>query len=163
MGLFHKKENLTALQVADDAIVAMADGRIIPVSEVTDEVFASEALGTTCAFAYDASTVTVCAPANGTLSVLFPTGHAFGITMADGTELLIHIGVNTVNEQGKGFKVFAKQGDQVKAGQPIVEVDVKKLKKKYDMSTMLIVTNAADHPVKFRAPGEVKRGDSVKA
>lgn len=161
MGLFHKKESLSALQVADNDIVAMADSTIIPVSEITDEVFATESLGTTCAFRCEAATVTICAPANGKLTVMYPTGHAFSIAMADGTELLVHIGVDTVNENGRGFKVLASQGDQVRAGQPIVEVDYKKLMKKYDMSTMLIVTNPDEHPIAFRGTGEVHRGDSI--
>lgn len=166
MGLFHRKEaaaDLAPLNVSKDAIVAMADGQVIPLEQVTDEVFSSGALGTTMAFQHDSATVTVCAPASGTLTVLYPTGHAFSVAMENGTELLVHIGVNTVNENGKGFRTLAHQGDVVKAGQPIVEVDYKKLSRKYDMSTMLIVTNPDEHPVAFRGTGSVKRGDSVLA
>lgn len=161
MGLFHKKPVLEPLQIADDDIVAMADGKIVPVNTVSDEVFASEAMGKTCVFQYDGPFVTICAPANGELSALFPTGHAFGIAMHNGMELLIHIGVNTVNEKGSGFRVLAKQGDSVKAGTPVVEVNLKKLSGKYDMSTMLIVTDDAGHPVEFPSPGPVRRGASL--
>jgi len=108
--------------------------------------------------------MTICAPANGNLTVLFPTGHAFGVTMKNGVELLVHIGINTVEANGDGFKVLNfKQGDEVKAGDPIVTVDFKKLGAKYDMSTMLIVTNANGQTITFRQPGDVKRGESVLA
>ena len=138
------------------------DGELIDVTSVSDPVFAQKMMGDSIAFTYDADKVTICSPANGTLNVLFPTGHAFGITMQDGTELLVHIGIDTVNASGNGFRTLKKkQGDAVKAGDPIVEVDLQKLSKQFDMSTMLIVTNANGNTVTFRAPCHVKRGDSV--
>lgn len=165
MGLFssfNKKNHLDELQCDDSAIVAMADGEMIDVTTVSDPVFAQKMMGDSTAFRYSGSQVVICAPANGTLSVLFPTGHAFGITTGQGVELLVHIGVDTVNAKGVGFKILNhEQGDTVKAGSPIVEVDLKKLGTKYDMSTMLIVTNANGHHILFQEPKPVKRGDSV--
>ena len=164
MGLFDsllKKETLPPLVVSDETIVAMADGKLIDVTSVNDPVFASKMMGESTAFTYEGNEVTLCAPANGTLSVIFPTGHAFGVTMKDGTELLVHCGINTVEAKGDGFKVLKKQGQSVKAGEPVVKADLKKLKAKYDMPTMLIVTNCAGHPVTFIAPCEIKRGQKV--
>ena len=101
-------------------------------------------------------------PANGTLTVLFPTGHAFGITRTDGVELLVHCGVNTVEARGDGFRQLnKKQGDPIKAGDPIVEADLKKLSAKYDMSTMLIITNPNGKEFHFLDPQPVTRGQSV--
>jgi PTS system glucose-specific IIA component len=140
---------------------------MVDVTTVKDEMFAQQMMGRTLAFRSEADSMTVCSPANGTLSVMFPTGHAFGITMNNGVQLLIHIGVNTVEENGNGFTVLKKkQGDTVKAGDPIVTVDLKQLRKKYDMSTMLIVTDTNGHEVVFedfdaltcgQVIGEVKR------
>ena len=163
--LFSKKETkLPEINVSDDEITAVADGEMIDVTTVSDPVFAQKMMGESTAFRFNGDKVTLCAPANGTLSVLFPTGHAFGVTMKDGTELLVHCGINTVEANGDGFRVLnKKQGDAVKAGDPIVEADLKKLSKKYDMSTMLIVTNSADHPVTFKAPKQVTRGENVRA
>lgn len=165
MGLFDafkKKETLAPIEVSDDAVIAPADGELIDITTVPDEVFTQKMMGDGVAFRYSGDKVTLCAPANGVLSVLFPTGHAFGVTMANGTELLVHCGINTVEANGDGFKLCAKkQGDTVKAGEPIVEVNLKKLGAKYDMSTMLICTNGADHPMTFSKPKTVKRGDSV--
>ena len=162
--LFKKEEEVTLpeLNVDNSAIVAIADGELIDVHTVSDPVFAEEMMGKSVAFKYDADKVVLCSPANGTLSVLFPTGHAFGITTEEGVELLIHCGIDTVNANGDGFRLLKKkQGDSVKAGDPIVEVDIKKLSKNYDMSTMLILTNANDKELEFVAPQKVSRGQSV--
>ena len=167
MGLFDKlmkkEEVLPALEnVSDEDIVAIADGNLIDIKTVPDPVFAEEMMGKSTAFKYDADKVTLCSPANGTLAVLFPTGHAYGILMNNGVELLVHCGVDTVNAKGDGFKLLGKkQGDAVKAGDPIVEVDVKKLSKTYDMSTMLIITNANGKEFDFVEPKAVNRGDKV--
>ncbi len=140
----------------------MADGELIDVKEVPDPVFAEKMMGESIAFRYTGDKVVLCAPANGTLSVLFPTGHAFGVTMKNGVELLVHCGVNTVEANGDGFRLMKKkQGDTVKAGDPIVEADLKKLSAKYDMSTMLIITNDNGNKIVFKEPCHVSRGESV--
>lgn len=169
MGLFDKlfkKEEEVVLpvleNVADEDIVAIADGELIDVSTVSDPVFAEQMMGKSTAFKFDKDKVVLCSPANGTLAVLFPTGHAYGIAMNNGVELLVHCGVDTVNAKGDGFKLLGKkQGDAIKAGDPIVEVDIKKLSKTYDMSTMLIITNANDKELDFVDPQTVTRGQKV--
>lgn len=159
---FEKKEKLEPVNVDDASVVAMADGELIDISTVCDDMFSKKLMGETTAFDFENEKVTICSPANGTLSVLFPTGHAFGIQMKNGMELLVHIGINTVEAGGDGFKVLSvKQGDFVKAGQPIVEVDFKKLSKTYNTNTMLIITNNLDTPAQFTEPKSVKRGDIV--
>ena len=108
MGFFDflKKQDKT---VSDDSIVAIANGELFDVSTVSDPMFADQLMGKSIAFKFENDTVTLCSPANGTLSVLFPTGHAFGITMNNGVELLIHCGINTVDAKGKGFKLLNKK------------------------------------------------------
>ena len=162
--LFKKEEEvvLPELNVSDEDIVALADGELIDIATVSDPVFAEQMMGKSTAFKYSANKVVLCSPANGTLGVLFPTGHAYGILMNNGVELLVHCGVDTVNANGDGFKVLSKkQGDSVKAGDPIVEVDVAKLSKTYDMSTMLIITNANGKELDFIDPQPVTRGQKV--
>lgn len=166
MGLFDKLKKMEVLpeafNVADDKIVALADGELIDVATVSDPMFAQKVMGDSIAFQYDQDKVILCAPANGTLCVLFPTGHAFGLQMNNGVQLLVHCGVNTVETNGDGFRVLnKKQGDKVKAGEPIVEVNMKTLKANYDMSTMLIITDAAGQDIQFKGPQTIKRGDSV--
>ena len=140
----------------------MADGKVIDVKTVPDKMFAEEVMGKTVAFCYEGEKTTICSPADGTLSVLFPTGHAFGVTMENGVELLVHCGVNTVEANGEGFKILGKkQGDTVKAGDPIVEADLETLRRKYDMSVMLIVTNDNGAEVTFLDREEVHKGDII--
>ena len=116
--LFMKKEpHLEPIDVDDNAIVALADGRMIDITTVPDPVFAEKMMGDSIAFKYDGDKVILCAPANGTLTVLFPTGHAFGVTTNNGVELLVHCGVDTVNAKGDGFRLLKKkQGDPGKTG-----------------------------------------------
>jgi sugar PTS system EIIA component len=148
--------------VSDDSIVAIANGELFDVSTVSDPMFAEQMMGKSIAFKFDEDTVTLCSPVNGTLSVLFPTGHAFGVRMNNGVELLIHCGINTVDAKGKGFKLLKKkQGDTVLAGDPIVKVDLKELSSKYDMSTMLIITNDNGKNIEFINYGKVTKGQSI--
>ena len=112
---------------------------MISPKEINDPMFAEEMMGQTIGFIL--SDGEVVAPTTGRLEVLFPTGHAFALRMNDGTRLLIHIGIDTVNLKGKGFKVLKKQGDRVKAGEIVVKVDLDTVKQAgYDAITMLIVT-----------------------
>lgn len=149
--------------VADDALIAMADGTFIGPESMVDEMFKSEAMGQTVAIEPDSGVI--CAPANGTLEMVFDTGHAFGMRMADGTGLLIHVGVDTVSLKGKGFKTFKKAGDAVRAGDPVVEVDLKTVKDAgLSAQTMLVITEPLDGaaPVSFIDFGsKVTRGQKL--
>ncbi len=161
--LFKKKEKeevyTNTTTANDDEIVALANGVLIPIEKVNDPTFAEKMMGDGIAFDLDDGLVV--SPCNGSLDVAFPTGHAFGITRNDGVEVLIHIGINTVNENGKGFTVLAKQGDKIKAGDPLVKVDLKALSGKYDMTTMLIITNPNEKEISFIDCGHVERGQKI--
>lgn len=154
---FLKKKN--AITYSDTSIVAIANGEMIPLEKVNDEVFAQKIMGDGIAFCLSDGIIS--SPANGYLTAVFPTGHAFGITMEDGVELLVHIGINTVENKGKGMEVLVKQGQKVKAGDHIVKVDLDKLKQQYDMTTMLIVTNPNGKIITFKHTGKVIRGDII--
>ncbi|MGN1343281.1 MAG: PTS glucose transporter subunit IIA [Traorella sp.] len=154
-----KEKGIDNINVSENDIIAMADGEIIDIHNVSDSLFAQEILGKSIAFKYSQNKVILCAPTSGVLSVLFPTGHAFGITRNDGVELLIHIGIDTVNANGNGFKLLSKkQGDKIKMGDPIVEVNIKKLSQNYDMSTMLIITNPCEKEFEFISPQSITKG-----
>lgn len=146
--------------VGDDKIVAIADAEIIPLEEVNDEAFSQKLMGDGIAFKLVNNQIV--SPCNGTLSAVFPTGHAFGITMSDGTELLIHIGIDTVKLDGKGFTPLADQGDMVKAGQPIVKINKEEIEKAgYDTTTMLIVAGEGTVPVTFGKMGHVNVSEVI--
>ena len=120
---FEKKEKLESLNVDDTSVVAMADGELIDICTVPDDIFSQKLMGETTAFDFGNEKVTICSPANGILSVLFPTGHAFGIQMKNGIELLVHVGIDTVSLEGEGFERLTEPGQQVKAGTPILKID----------------------------------------
>lgn len=158
------EDNMEAVEtVGDNEIVAPAKGEIIDITTISDPMFAEKTMGESTAFRLTGDKVVLCSPANGELSALFPTGHAFGITMKNGVELMVHCGVNTVEAEGDGFRVLSKKkGDIVKAGDPIVEVDLKKLSSKYDMSTMIVIVNSNGKEIEFIAPSsKVEKGQSV--
>lgn len=141
--LFGKKEVVELPEIADDAIVALGAGELIDVTTVSDAMFAEQLMGKTIAF--QLTDKTVVSPVNGTVEVAFPTGHAFAVRMNDGTGILVHIGVDTVSLNGKGFKMLAKVGQTVQAGQPMVEVNWKTVKDAgLDPSVMLIVTEPVE-------------------
>lgn len=118
-------------------------GQVMPLNEVGDEVFASRAMGD--GIAVQPTDGNIYAPVTGEVLTVFPTQHAVGIRTAGGIEVLVHIGINTVDLKGEGFNMTIKQGDHVKAGQQIGTVDLALLQQRgYDTSTMLIVTNMQD-------------------
>ena len=103
---------------AADTLVAPVSGRVVKMTDVPDPVFSGEVLGKGCAVWPDDETVY--APISGTVTVTM--GHAVGITGDDGIEVLVHIGVDTVDMNGKGFTGYVKQGDKVKAGDPCIKM-----------------------------------------
>lgn len=124
-------------------IAAPLKGNIHPLSKAQDEAFASGALGQGAMI--EPNEEVVVAPFDGTVTALFPTKHAIGLTSKDGIELLIHVGINTVELNGKHFKTFVNQGDSVKKGQKLIEFDKDSISKEgYLTQTMIIVTNSAD-------------------
>ena len=134
-------------------IASPVEGKAYPLNEVQDEVFASEALGKGIAVLPTKGEVV--APADCTVSVLYPTLHAMGLKLADGTELLIHIGMDTVSMNGEGFTKHVNEGDQIKKGTPIVSFDIDKIKAAgYDTTVSVIVSNTADFAEVTGVPAE---------
>lgn len=128
---------------ASALVPAPVAGAVRPLSEAADEAFASGALGLGAMI--EPAQGEVVAPFDGQVTVLFPTMHAVGLTSQDGIELLIHVGINTVELNGKHFKALVKQGDTVKKGQKLIEFDAAAIAAEgYPVQTMVIVTNTPD-------------------
>lgn len=118
-------------------------GTVKPLSEVSDPVFAEGVMGP--GVGIDPEEGKLYAPTDGEIVSVFPTGHAVGMKTADGMEVLLHIGIDTVQLEGDGFKAVVKQGDHVKAGELLVEFDCAKITEKgYQTITMVLVPNAAE-------------------
>lgn len=111
-------------------LVSPFAGEVVSVSAVPDPVFAQGMLGDGFAVIppLDATVVDVVAPVGGTLKQVFPTGHAFAIKTDEGLEVLIHIGLDTVELKGEGFEALKEKGETVRAGEPIVRLDVVKVR-----------------------------------
>ncbi|PHL19905.1 PTS sugar transporter subunit IIA, partial [Enterococcus faecium] len=101
-------------------------GKVLPLSEVPDQVFSSGVMGK--GIAIDPEVGELVAPADGEITTIFPTGHAVGITTTDGAEILIHIGMDTVELNGNGYEILVKQGDLVKAGDLLIRFDIEAIK-----------------------------------
>lgn len=122
-----------------EEIYAPIEGQLISLQEVPDSTFASECMGKGIAVIPDQGKVY--APFNGTVSLVFPTKHAIGLTSQNGTEVLIHIGLDTVELEGKYFDVHVQVGDTIQKGQLLVDFDLEKISEKYPVTTPIIITN----------------------
>ena len=136
-------------------------GDVVALADVNDPVFSSGAMGQ--GIAVKPSQDVVYAPADAEVTIVFPTGHAYGLRTANGAEILIHVGIDTVSMNGEGFNQKVAQGDKVKAGDVLGTFDSAKIAAAgLDNTTMVIVTNTADfasvNPV---ASGSVAKGDAV--
>lgn len=136
-------------------------GEVIELKDVPDEVFASGVAGQGIAVKPAAGEVK--APCNGVISVLFPSRHAVGIAAEDGTERLIHIGLNTVMLNGEGFETLVEQGDAVKEGQPLLKFDMEFIEKQgYSLISPVLVTNADEFGgIQTVDKKQVKAGETV--
>lgn len=173
MGLFDKifgKATAAAVPAKPETIITHADadtiaapvsGKVIPMTEVPDPVFGSEGLGSGCAV-WPADDV-VYAPCDGQVTVTM--GHAVGLMSASGVEVLVHVGVDTVEMNGDGFEGFVSKGDSVKAGQPLIRIDRDKIKAAGHPDCVVVaVSNSADFAgveLAVAANSQVAAGDAV--
>lgn len=143
------------------SLKAVEDGRTIPMDEVNDQTFAQELLGPGIAIV--PSNGTVVSPINGTIATVMDTKHAVCIQGEDGLELIVHAGLDTVELNGKYYQTYKEIGDQVKAGDVLLEFDLEEITKAgYDVTTPIVITNLGDYKItKCLIGQQVKAGEEV--
>ncbi len=151
----------TKEEIGKEILGSPVNGNVVPLSEVSDETFASEMLGTTVAV--EPSDGKIIAPCDGEVINIFETGHAVCMTTRAGGELLIHVGVDTVKLEGKGFTRKVSDGAKVHAGDVLIEADLDTIKAEgYPATTMFILTNADQFGrVEKAEPGEISAGSRI--
>ncbi|MCR5671318.1 MAG: PTS glucose transporter subunit IIA [Butyrivibrio sp.] len=155
MGVFDKLFKGNRIEIGSPAA-----GELVSIQNVNDPTFSQEIIGKGVALI--PSDGKFYAPCDGTLAALFPTGHAYAINGTDGAELLIHIGIDTVKLKGEFYTIHAKQGDIVKKGDLIVEVDLEGVKNAgYEIITPIIVSNPNKFSKLIRKDGVVAAGDAA--
>ena len=141
-------------------VIAPLSGKVIALSEVPDEVFSQKVLGDGAAIIPEDGKIV--SPVNGEVSTVSETLHAYGFTSDDGLEILVHVGIDSVALKGAGFTAHVKEGDKVKAGDLVAEVDLDVLKKNnIPTITPVLVCDGADELVMTAATGSVAAGKSV--
>lgn len=138
---------------------APVSGKVIDLKDVPDQVFAEKMAGDGAAVEPEGDTIV--SPADGLLSFIFKTNHAFGLNLDNGAEILVHIGIDTVELKGEGFTRIADEGVRVKAGDPIIKIDRKLITAKgYSLIIPVLITNADKiKKLEARIGKEVKSGD----
>lgn len=153
-----------SVQPSDASAAVLASplkGTLMPLSEVKDEVFSSGALGQ--GIAVEPAVGEVYAPCDGVISTFFETGHAIGISSDEGAEVLIHVGMDTVNLKGEGFTPKAKEGDRVKTGDLLLKFDIPFIKSKgFSVVTPVVVSNSDDYEsIDTASAGKVEVGSTI--
>ena len=142
-------------------IYSIVSGKVVCLEDVSDPVFSEKMAGDGVGIIPDSSII--CSPVDGVVSMLFPTKHAIGIHCQDNTDILIHIGIDTVELEGNGFQLHVTDGELVKKGQKLMTVDLKLLKEKgYNSVTSIFVTNSKEmKEVVPVAKDKIKAGDPL--
>lgn len=150
-GVFKKKENIT--------LYAPVTGKTIAITQVPDKVFSEKMMGDGIGFQFEDSVVY--APCDGIITLVAHTSHAVGITAKNGAEILIHIGLDTVNLNGQGLHALVQTGDKVKKGTPLIEIDRAFMKEQgIDLTTPMVVTNTSEYKMTIEdAGGHVIMGE----
>lgn len=161
-----KNDNTTSVENMDSkqddkAVYSPLEGKLIPMTEVPDETFASKALGEGVAVIPEKGCVY--APFDGEVEMVYDTGHAIGLVREDGMEVLIHVGINTVELGGKYYTAKVSNGQKIKKGDLLLEFDMDEIAKAgYSMVTPVIVTNSDEYEgLTFKEHGRVEPGDRI--
>lgn len=164
--IFKKTKNEETVKVDKKGIVALTNGELLDIAKVPDEVFSTKMMGD--GFAIKSNDGIIVSPVDGKIGVVFETKHAIIIESTEGKEILIHLGIDTVNLKGEGFEVFVNVGDEVKAGDKLVKMDLPFIEAnaKSSISPVIFTNLEANESIKVIegavSAGEANRVEIVK-
>ncbi|MGI9275047.1 MAG: PTS glucose transporter subunit IIA [Endozoicomonas sp.] len=158
MGLFDSLKKSMGLGADEGTVIkAPLTGDIVPIEEVPDPVFADKVVGD--GIAINPTGNVMVAPCDGEIGKIFETNHAFSMETSTGVELFVHFGIDTVELKGEGFRRIASEGQQVKSGDPVIEVDLALLKEKAkSVITPVVISNMDDVASMEKSSGSVVHG-----
>lgn len=147
---------------SDNKLTSIVNGKMYSIDDIDDDIFSKKMIGDGIAFSTNSNHIL--SPCAGMLTTVFPSGHAYGITRQDGVELMIHIGIDTVNLNGKGFNTKVKQGQRIERGEELVELDLDYLKSTgLDLSTILIFLNTNNKEIEIEPYEDTIAGRTIIA
>ena len=156
-----KEKQIMQSDTEKNTVYSPMSGKVVPLSQVSDSTFAGEVLGKGMAVVPE--TGRIVAPFDGRIENVFDTKHAIGLVSRDGVEVLIHVGINTVELGGEFYESYVSDGEEVKLGQLLLTFDIKKIKEAgYDITTPVIVTNTDDYQeVTMVKQGTIKEAEKA--
>lgn len=157
MSLFEKK--VVVEEERENIVYAPMSGEIVELEKVNDPVFSQKIMGEGVAIKPNGDSVY--SPVSGVISMIFPTKHAIGITRDNGLGVILHIGIETVNLNGKGFDLKVSQGQRVRVGELLMNIDLKYISSQCDPTTMIVFDNGADMSIKTIAVGKCQVGQPL--
>ncbi len=160
MGLFdklRKKDDTNIVHTEKNTLYLPVEGEVIPLKEIEDNVISEGILGD--GFGIRPSGETVYAPADGTVTTLVDSNHALGMMSDDGMEILIHVGMDTVDMHGDGFQILVRQDQKIKCGQELLRFDQAKIKAAgYPTTTAVVLTNSSEFSkIRLLATGKMEK------
>ena len=152
-----KKKIRKAANNTNEEIISPMSGRIMKLSDTPDETFASGMLG--IGFAIEPDAPEVVSPVDGQITSVFPTKHAICIESDKGEKIMLHLGIDTVKLEGKPFDVQVKEGDKIKAGELLAQIDLEEIKKASSIISPIVFIDKSDYEIILNKSGNVKAGD----
>lgn len=154
-----KKENIFIENVDEEQLYAPISGKLIPLEQVNDAVFSQKIMGD--GIAIEPEEGALYAPMKGTISVVFPTKHMIGIEAENGANIIIHIGIDTVELKGQGFETCVKPGNMVEPGELLLKLDLPMIRKNHSATTMVIIENWNEFQIVPTEQARVEAGEKL--
>mgnify|MGYP005778374169 CR=1 FL=1 len=155
----NRKKGIRIEHIDKEHVYAPITGKILSLEQVNDVVFSQKMMGD--GVAIEPEDGMLYSPVKGKVSVVFPTGHVIGIEAENGANIILHVGIDTVELKGRGFEVQVHQGDMVEPGDALMKIDLPLIRKNYAATTMVVIENSKDYQMIYPDCLNVKAGEEL--